>query len=119
LQSGGAWEERFMPTKNIEVVKDCYNAFLTGRLERLYGALAADVAWDHVGRASDLPTFAPHRGVAGVRRFFALVAETLDFRAFTPREFHDAGDIVFAMGTYDIVVKKTGKRAESEWLHAF
>ena len=108
-----------MGNRKIDLVKDCYQAFLTSDLERLYKALAPSVAWEHVGRASDLPTFAPYHGIAGVREFFGEVAQTLDFHAFSPREFHAAGDVVFAMGSYDITVKKTGKRTASEWLHVF
>jgi ketosteroid isomerase-like protein len=108
-----------MPNSNVQVVKDCYQAFLAGDVDRILGALSADVAWEHVGRASDLPTFAPFHGVAGVGKFFGLVAATLDFQRFTPSEFHGSGDLVFAMGSYDATVKKTGRRAASEWLHVF
>jgi len=104
---------------NIDVVKDCYQAFLAGDIERLLRALSADVAWEHVGRESDLPTFAPFHGVDGVRKFFGLVAETLDFRRFTPSAFHGSGDLVFAMGDYEATIKKTGKHAGSQWLHVF
>ena len=108
-----------MSRGNVQIVKDCYQAFLSGDLERLYGALASDVAWEHVGRATDLPTFAPHHGVDGVREFFRLVAETLDFNAFMPREFHGAGNLVFVMGDYEVTMRKTGKRAASPFMHVF
>ena len=108
-----------MGNRNIDVVKDCYEAFLAGDIERLLRALSADVAWEHVGRASDLPTFAPFHGVEGVRKFFGVVAETLDFQRFAPSEFHGSGDLVFAMGNFEATMKNTGKRAASEWLHVF
>ena len=108
-----------MPNSNVQVVKDCYQAFLAGDVERLLGALSADVAWEHVGRASDLPTFAPFHGIEGVRKFFGVVAETLDFQSFAPNEFHSSGNVVFAMGNYEATMKTTGKRAASEWLHVF
>lgn len=108
-----------MPAKNIQIVKDCYKAFLSGKLEGLFEALDPGVAWEHVGRASDLPTFAPHRGVEGVRRFFDAVAATLEFHTFVPREFHGAEDIVFVIGDYDVTVRKTGKRTGSPWIHVF
>ena len=108
-----------MSTGNVQIVRDCYQGFLSGNLERLFAALASDVAWEHAGRASDLPTFAPHHGIDGVREFFRLVGETLDFHTFAPREFHSAGNVVFVMGTYDVTVKKNRRRTASEWMHVF
>jgi ketosteroid isomerase-like protein len=54
-----------------------------------------------------------------VREFFRIVADTLEFHAFAPREFHAVGNMVFVLGTYDMTVRKTGRRAASEWMHVF
>jgi uncharacterized protein len=108
-----------MPNGNVQIVKGCYQAFLKGDMEGLFGAMAPQIDWESVGREADFPTLGPRRGRDAVKRFFATVAETLDFQTFKAREFHAVGHIVFVMGSYDATVKKTGRRAASEWLHVF
>jgi ketosteroid isomerase-like protein len=108
-----------MPNGNVEIVRDCYRAFTSDDLEALLGAFAADIEWESVGRREDFPTLGPWRGIAEVRKFFHTVAETLEFHAFSPRELHGVGNIVFAMGSYEMAVRKTGRRVASDWLHVF
>jgi ketosteroid isomerase-like protein len=54
-----------------------------------------------------------------VREFFRIVADTLEFHAFAPREFHAVGNTVFVLGTYDMTVRESGRRVSSEWVHVF
>jgi ketosteroid isomerase-like protein len=108
-----------MPNKNVQVVKEAYAAFQVGDSERLFGAMTPDIDWESLGRASDFPTLGPRSGTMEVREFFGLVAETMEFHAFSPREFHAVGNIVFVFGSYDATVRKTGRRAACEWLHVF
>ena len=108
-----------MSNTNVQVVKDCYEAFQREDAETLFGAMAPDIEWDHVGRESDFPTFGPRHGLPAVREFFRDVADNLDFHSFEPREFHGIGDLVFVMGSYAVTVRKTGRPTASEWLHVF
>ena len=108
-----------MPNKNVEVVRDAYAAFQAGDMEKLFAAMAEEIDWESVGRPADFPSLGPRRGKAATGEFFRTVAETPEFHAFSPREFHAVGDIVFVFGSYDVTVRKTGRRVASEWLHAF
>ena len=54
-----------------------------------------------------------------VRKFFDLVAETENFSEFSPKDFHAAGDLVFVLGHYAGVVKKTGRTFACDWVHVF
>ena len=108
-----------MPNKNVQVAKDAYEAFKTGDLNGLFGAMTPDVDWESVGRRSDFPSLGPWKGLGEVKKFFGVVGETLEFHSFAPREFHAVGDIVFAFGSYEMTVRKTGRRVASEFLHAF
>ncbi len=108
-----------MPNGNVQIVKDCYRAFRANDLEALFARIAPDIDWALVGRQADFPTFGPRRGVSAVREFFRIVADNLEFHAYTPREVHGVGNKVFAMGSYEATVTKTGRRAVSEWLHVF
>jgi len=108
-----------MSNANVEVVKSCYAAFLTGDLDGMVGRLTDDVDWEINGRKSDFPDFGAWHGAKSVREFFGKVGETLDFHTFEPREFHPSGDLVFVLGDYETTVKKTGRRVACQWLHAF
>jgi ketosteroid isomerase-like protein len=108
-----------MPNKNVQVVKDAYEAFKTGNMDGLFGAMTSDIDWESIGRRSDFPSLGSWKGLANAKEFFRVVGETLEFHAFSPREFHAVGDLVFAFGSYEMTVRKTGRRIASEFLHAF
>jgi uncharacterized protein len=108
-----------MPNGNVQIVRDCYQAFQENDLEAMFAVFAPDIAWESVGRRDDFPTLGSRRGIAQVREVFRLVAENLEFHTFTPSELHGVGNIVFAMGRYEMTVRKTGRRAGSDWLHVF
>jgi ketosteroid isomerase-like protein len=108
-----------MPKDNVQVVKDAYQAFTTGDLDGLFGAMTPDIDWESIGRRSDFPGLGQWKGLGEVKKFFGVVGETLEFHAFSPREFHAAGNIVFAFGSFEMTVRKTGRRVASEFLHAF
>jgi ketosteroid isomerase-like protein len=100
-----------MPNGNVQIVRDCYQAFQENDLEAMFAVFAPDIAWESVGRRDDFPTLGSRRGIAQVREVFRLVAENLEFHTFTPSELHGVGNIVFAMGRYEMTVRKTGRRA--------
>jgi ketosteroid isomerase-like protein len=104
---------------NVALVKSLYAAFGKGDIATIVAAVAADVDWSVNGRASDVPTFGARKGQAAVQEFFALVASSYTFSEFLPKEFHAVSDKVFVLGRYAMTVKKTGKPAESDWVHIF
>lgn len=108
-----------MSNANVDLVRKCYAAFQANDLDGLIGEMTNDIDWELVGRRSDFPDFGSWQGIKAVREFFGKVAETLEFHAFEPREFHPSGEIVFVFGSYDTTVKKAKKRVSSQWLHAF
>jgi uncharacterized protein len=106
-------------TPNVAQVKSIYGAFGKGDIASIVAALAPDVDWSVNGRASDVPTFGPRKGQAGVQEFFNLVGSSYTFSEFSPNEFYPVGDKVFVLGHYTMTVKKTGKAMASDWLHIF
>lgn len=107
-----------MPNGNVQIVREFYQALQAGDLETLFAAMASDIEWEIVGRRSDLPTFGPRRGVAQVRELFRTIGETFDGRTVKPYELHAVGNLVFAMGSHAVTVRRTGRRVGSDWLHA-
>jgi ketosteroid isomerase-like protein len=115
----GVAEAQGPDTPNIALVKSLYAAFGKGDVATIVAAAAADVDWESTGRTSDFPSFGPRKGQAAVQDFFNTVGSNLAFSEFAPKEFYAVGDKVFVLGHYAFTVKKTGKSADSNWIHIF
>src|SRR5262245_51210461 len=115
---GRAWAQT-ADTPNVTLVKSLYAAFGKGDIATIVGAVTSDVAWEAVGRSSDLPTLGARKGQAAVQEFFDLVASGYTFSEFSPKEFYAVGEKVFVLGRYALTVKKTGKSVASDWVHIF
>jgi len=115
----GTAEAQGAETPNVALVKSLYAAFGKGDIASIVAAMAPDVDWRVIGRASDVPTFGARKGPAGVKEFFDLVASSYTISEFAPEEFYPVGDKVFVIGHYTMTIKKTGKSTASDWLHIF
>jgi ketosteroid isomerase-like protein len=108
-----------MSEANIALVKSLYDAFGRGEINKIVDFVSPDTSWEIVGRRTDFPTFGKFTGQAGVQEFFGAVGQHLDFRRFTPKEFHSADDRVFVLGHYAMTIKATGRAIDSDWIHVF
>ena len=68
-----------MSNDNVSLVQSLYAAFGRGDIDTILAALTPDVSWESIGRPEDFPTLGPRHGIDGVRDFFRLVAESLEF----------------------------------------
>jgi len=112
-------EEDAMSAANIAFVQSLYAASRRGDIDTIVAATSPDVHWEAVGRRTDFPLLGVRKGHDGVRDFFRVLGEQQDIVQFAPRDFHAAGAMVFVSGHYAWTLRKTGKRAESDWLHVF
>jgi ketosteroid isomerase-like protein len=108
-----------MSEANITTTKSLYDAFARGDIGAIVNACTPDADWHVGGRKDDFPVFGPRKGRAQIEAFFAEVAAVLDFSEFTPKEYYCDRDKVFVTGYYAAIVKKTGRRAASDWIHIF
>jgi hypothetical protein len=108
-----------MSNANIAFVQSLYAAFGQGDIGTIISSTTPDIAWHSGGRPSDYPGFGPRKGQQAVQEFFQIIAENNDFLHFTPREFYADSDKVFVLGDYEIIMKRTGKKVESDWIHVF
>ncbi len=114
-QSGGR-----MDNANIKVVQDAYAAFGRGDIAGVIALLTPDVFWELVGNPADFPALGPKQGAAEVEAQFKTLGTLLTFQSFEPKQFFAAGpDTVFVLGHYDRTVIKTGKPANSDFVHVF
>ena len=103
---------------NAEVVQQAYDAFGQGDVPAVLRLLTDDVEWTLQG-PSVIPWAGTHHGHEGVKEFFSLLGETLEFEQFEPREYVAQGDTVVVLGQERSLVKPTGRGFEQEWAHVY
>jgi ketosteroid isomerase-like protein len=107
-------------SRNVQVVKDAYAAFLRGDVQSILASLDQNVEWEGVKGAEGV---APHaglrRGPAQVAQFFQQVGGSIEFHKFEPREFIAQGDQVAVVGEYEGSLKENGTRMKSDWVMVF
>jgi uncharacterized protein len=108
-----------MSEADIALIQSLYAAFGRGEIATIIAALAPDMEWRLNGSRSDYPLLGTWKGPPGVQAFFDKLAEIQDFSEFSPREFFSAGDRVFVLGHYAATIRKTGRKAASDWVHIF
>jgi uncharacterized protein len=100
--------------ENVQTLKDAYAAFTRGDIVTLMKTFAHDIEW-HVPGPKEAPYAGKHRGTDQVGRFFAQVADTIEFTTFEPREYVAQGDRVVVLGHYAGRVKATGRSFAADW----
>ncbi|MFD2367579.1 nuclear transport factor 2 family protein [Pseudoduganella sp. GCM10020061] len=103
---------------NIELIKECYDAFTKGDLPRLLSHMSPDIEWE-LPELEGVAFSGTRSGQAQVIEFFQMVSAAQDIRDFRPIEFIAQGDRVVVRGHYDWTVKSTGVDFGSEWIHFF
>jgi ketosteroid isomerase-like protein len=101
---------------NVDVVKGIYDAFAKGDVPAVLGAFDEKIDWQE---PETLP-FEDQIGPQGVGEniFGPLVGMFPNFTV-TTREIHEAGDVVFSLGTYRGTAAETGKDLETEFVHVW
>ena len=108
------------PQENTKLVQGAYAAFAGGDVQTLVALMADNVDWQAVvGAGPNVESGGRRLGPSEVQRFFAQLAETIDFKAFEPREFVAERDKVVALGYYEGLVRRTGRTFKSDWVMVF
>jgi ketosteroid isomerase-like protein len=104
--------------RNIDLVKQCYDAFQKKDIQRLLSCCADDIDWD-LPQIEDIPLGGKRHGIAQVAEFFQMLDQLQAVRDFRPQEFTAQGDRVLVTGTYTFTVKATSADYTSDWCHCF
>ena len=107
-----------MSAENVAAVKAIYQAFATGDVPAVVGAMSPDIEWNEAENfpyADGNPYHGPDAVLGGV---FARIGGEWDGFAVEPSEFLDAGDTVVMTGRYTGTCKATG-RAMNPWVAHF
>lgn len=103
---------------NIGLLKQAYDAYGKGDIQRLLGMLAQDIDWE-LPDVEGIPFTGKRHGIAQVAEFFRILAECQEPREFTPDRFIAQDDQVVVLGHAAFVVKATGAGFSGDWCHVF
>ncbi len=103
--------------ENSAVVRGLYESFKAGDIDAMLGVMAEDIEWQ-LPEIAGLPFSGKRQGHAGIREFFASVAEMQDAEEFELDTVIAQGDTVVVLGHYTWRVKATGRSFTSDFAHA-
>lgn len=101
--------------KNIQTVKDFFDAISRGDREALLALVAEDVVWIIPGK--DWPLAGTRYGHAGLADLLETASKSLE-TSTEPREFVAQGDRVLVVGFARGRIKATNKAFEDDWIFA-
>ena len=103
---------------NISLLKQAYDAYDKGDIQRLLGLFAQDISWE-LPDIEGIPFSGKRHGVDQVADFFRVLADSQDTREFKPDQFIGQGDQVVVLGHGTFTVKATGAEYSNDWCHVF
>jgi ketosteroid isomerase-like protein len=105
-------------SENLRIAQQGYERFGSGDVEGLLELLSSDIKWT-VPEIENAEFGGLRTSVPEVGKFFQQLVEDEDIQSFEPREFIAQGDRVVVLGHSIVVVRATGKRYETDWVHIF
>lgn len=102
---------------NGDIIKGIYDAFATGNIPGVLGAMDSNIAWTE---AAGFPYAGTYIGpMAIVENVFMKLAAEWDGFAAVPEQIVDGGDTVVALGNYSGTYKATGKSMKVPFAHVY
>lgn len=103
---------------NVSLVRQGYEAFGKGDIQRLLGLFSPDIDWE-LPEVEGISFTGKRHGIDQVADFFRQLGEQQDARAFVTGEFIGQGDKVVVLGHGAWTVKATGHEYSDEFCHVF
>ena len=106
-----------MSQENVALVRGIYDAFASGDVPAVLGAMSPDIVWNEAENfplADRNPYIGPNAILEGV---FARLAADWDGFAVGVEELLDAGDAVVALGRYRGTHRATGRAIDAQLVH--
>jgi ketosteroid isomerase-like protein len=103
---------------NIGLLRQAYDAYSKGDIQRVMGMFAQDIEWD-MPEVEGIPFSGKRHGIGQVGEFFRLMDECQEAREFTPDQFIAQGDQVIVLGHCTFAARTTGLEYSDEWCHVF
>jgi ketosteroid isomerase-like protein len=107
-----------MSQQNLDIVRNAYAAFGRGDIPSVVATFDQNIEW--VSPPGSYRVGGVHKGAdAIIKNFFMVLGEIWENLDVTPREYVDAGDRVFVLGTARGKGKATGKPVAASYVHIF
>lgn len=106
-----------MSAENVDIVKGIYQAFATGDVPAVVGAMSPDIEWNEAENfpySDGNPYIGPDAILGGV---FARIGGEWDGFSVEPSQFLDAGDTVVMTGRYTGTYNATGRPIHAQVAH--
>ena len=100
--------------KNVQIVKDFFEALGSGDKQRLAVLVAEDIEWIIPGK--DWPLAGTHRGLAGLVEVRQKASKEIEMSYPKPPEFVAQGDRVLMIGVATGKIKATNKPFEDHFI---
>lgn len=102
---------------NAEVIRSLYEAFATGDVPAVLGAMDPNISWTE---AAGFPYGGTYVGpMAVAENVFMKLATEWDGFAAVPERIVDGGDTVVALGNYTGTFKASGKPLDVPFAHVY
>lgn len=103
---------------NVELIRQCYDSFLKGDIERLLSFMTPEIDWE-LPPMEGVAYGGKRHGIDQVREFFRLLDTLQKPLEFHPGEYVAQGDRVVVFGHYEWAVKMDGTEYGSDFAHSF
>jgi ketosteroid isomerase-like protein len=103
---------------NIELLKQAYDAYGKGDIQRLLGLCTQDITWE-LPEVEGIPFTGKRQGLAQAADFFRILDECQEAREFRTDQFIAQGDQVAVLGHFTFTVRATGAEYSDDWCHVF
>jgi ketosteroid isomerase-like protein len=102
-----------------ELVHSLYASFQRGDLATILAACDPEIEWVSNADPELIPWGGHRKGVQQAKRFFAEIAEHVEFESFDPLRFFAGEESVTVLGRTVARLKPSGRHFDSEWAHVF
>lgn len=103
---------------NIELVRQGYDAFNKGDIQRLLGLFADDIEWE-LQEVEGIPFTGKRHGRDEVADFFRIMDECQEPQEFVADSYIAQDDQVVVLGHATFTVRATGATFSDDWCHVF
>ena len=107
-----------MSEQNKALVRQAYDNFKAGRIDRLLGLMSPDISWT-LPQVRGVPFGGRMRGLAGVGEFFVMVNTFQANHHFETPTLIAEGDKVVVLGSYSWQLRATKKEFSSDFAHVW
>jgi uncharacterized protein len=105
---------------NIALIQQIYTAFGKGDLPGILEHVTEDIDWGiEAAASSEVPWHGTGKGKKFATKFFEVLAKECEFPRFEPSGFVASDDAVFCLLTFEVRLKKNGRKSLFNVMHHF